>query len=97
MSLLDEAAIAAGLERLEGWSLVEGKLGWEGRFRDFSETFGFMTRVALLAEQHNHHPEWTNVWNRLEIRLTSHDAGGITQRDLDLALAIKALGPPAAG
>ena len=60
-------------------------------FGDFSEAFGFMTRVALVAEQHDHHPEWFNVYNRLEITLTTHDAGGLSQRDLAMAKAIEAL------
>ena len=57
-------------------------------FADFSAAFGFMARVALLAEQHNHHPEWSNVWNRVDITLTTHDAGGLSARDLALAAAI---------
>jgi 4a-hydroxytetrahydrobiopterin dehydratase len=57
-------------------------------FVDFNEAFGFMTRVALLAEQHNHHPEWSNVYNRVSITLTTHDAGGLTIRDFDLAQLI---------
>ena len=60
-------------------------------FRDFSEAWGFMNRVALLAEQQDHHPEWSNVWNRVEIVLTTHDAGGLSARDLRLAAAIDAL------
>ena len=57
-------------------------------FADFSAAFGFMARVALLAEQHNHHPEWSNVWNRVDITLTTHDAGGLSALDLALAAAI---------
>ena len=60
-------------------------------FPDFSAAWGFMARVALLAEQHNHHPDWRNVWNRVDIALTTHDAGGLTQRDVALALAIDRL------
>ena len=64
-------------------------------FEDFVEAFGFMTRVALIAEAMNHHPEWSNVWNKVEINLTTHDAGGITMRDFRLASAIdKLLHPP---
>jgi 4a-hydroxytetrahydrobiopterin dehydratase len=60
-------------------------------FRDFSEAFAFMTRVALLAEKSDHHPEWSNVWNRVDILLTTHDAGGLSQRDIAMAHAIDAL------
>ena len=70
---------------LPRWSLVNGKLHRELRFADFSEAFGFMSRVALAAEQLGHHPEWSNVWNRVVIELTTHDTGGLS--DLDVALA----------
>ena len=63
------------------------------RFRDFSEAWGFMTRVALLAESQNHHPDWANVWNTVRITLTTHDAGGLTDKDTTLARAIDALLP----
>ena len=62
------------------------------KFRDFSEAFAFLTRVALHAEKVDHHPEFTSVWNRVDFRLTSHDAGGVTDRDVKLAEAINALG-----
>ena len=65
-----------------------GSLSRDFTFVDFNEAFGFMTRVALLAEQHNHHPEWSNVYNRVSITLTTHDAGGLSKRDLDLAQLI---------
>lgn len=76
-----------------GWALTEsGKaLVRTLKFRDFNEAFGFLTRVALHAEKIDHHPEFTSVWNRVDFRLTSHDAGGVTQRDLDLAEAINRL------
>ena len=61
------------------------------RFADFSEAFGFMTRVALAAEKADHHPDWANVWNRVDVALTTHDAGGLTARDVALAKAIDAL------
>ena len=60
-------------------------------FADFSEAFAFMTRVALLAEKADHHPEWSNVWNKVEILLTTHDAGGLSDRDVDMAKAIGAM------
>lgn len=62
------------------------------KFNDFSEAFAFMTRVAMLAEKHDHHPEWSNVYNKLEIRLSSHDVGGLSRRDIALAQAIDSLG-----
>jgi 4a-hydroxytetrahydrobiopterin dehydratase len=61
------------------------------KFKDFGEAFAFLTRVALHAEKADHHPEFTNVWNRVDLRLTSHDAGGVTERDLNLANAINSL------
>jgi 4a-hydroxytetrahydrobiopterin dehydratase len=77
----------------DGWALEEsGKaLVRSFKFKDFSEAFGFLTRVALHAEQHDHHPEFTSVWNRIDFRLTSHDAGGVTERDVKLADAINRL------
>jgi 4a-hydroxytetrahydrobiopterin dehydratase len=82
---------------LPAWSLVEGRdaIRREFRFRDFSEAWAFMSRVALLAEKHDHHPEWFNVWNRVEIVLSTHDAGGLSMRDVTLARAIDALVAPA--
>ena len=78
---------------LPGWRMVEGRdaIMREFRFRDFSEAFGFMSRVALLAEKQDHHPEWFNVWNRVEITLSTHDAGGLSRRDIKLAQAIDGL------
>ena len=61
------------------------------KFKDFGEAFAFLTRVALQAEKADHHPEFTNVWNRVDLRLTSHDAGGVTERDVNLANAINSL------
>jgi 4a-hydroxytetrahydrobiopterin dehydratase len=75
-----------------GWTEREGRLERELVFRDFNEAWGFMTRVALLAERHDHHPEWSNVWNRVSIALTSHDAGStVTDRDRRLAAGIDEL------
>jgi len=75
----------------EGWDVVDGKLHRELTFADFSEAFGFMTRVALLAEQADHHPDWSNSWNKVVIDLVSHDRGGITDRDRTLAERISEL------
>ena len=93
---LDADARAALPATLPGWSLVEGRdaIRRGFRFKDFSEAWGFMARVALLAEAQDHHPEWSNVWNRVEIVLTTHDAGGLSARDVSLAQAIDALLPP---
>lgn len=95
---LTDAERAAGLAALSGWSLVPGRDAITRRyqFKDFSEAFGFMTRVALAAERMNHHPEWFNVWNRVEITLSTHDAGGLTRLDLDLAAALDRLAAAAA-
>ena len=80
----------------EGWSLADGKLHREIEFHDFVEAFGFMSMVALLAEKANHHPDWSNSWNKVVIDLMSHDKGEITDRDRDLANAINnALGETA--
>lgn len=88
---LSEADISAALAALPAWSIDNGKLFRQFSFRNFSEAFGFMTRVALLAEKHNHHPEWFNVYSRVDIWLTTHDAGGISERDTKLAQAIERL------
>ena len=78
----------------DGWSLEEGgkALTRSFRFKDFSEAFAFLTRVAMHAEKVDHHPEFTNVWNRVNFRLTTHDTGGVTDRDVKLAEAINELG-----
>jgi len=76
---------------LPQWSLVNGKLHRELHFADFNEAFGFMCRVALIAETIGHHPEWSNVWNTVVIELTTHDTGGLSSLDLALALRIEAL------
>lgn len=76
------------LRSLPRWTVIEGKLHREFRFADFAEAFAFMTRVAALAEAANHHPDWSNAWNRVSIDLVTHDAGGITAKDVELARAI---------
>jgi len=80
------------LQALPEWELAHDRIRRSYRFVDFSQAFAFMTRVALLAEKQGHHPELRNVYSRVVVELTSHDAGGITERDLELARAIDALG-----
>ncbi len=82
---IDGAALREALAGLEGWELSGDKISREFRFRNFVEAFGFMARVALVAESMDHHPEWFNVYGRVAVDLTTHDAGGITARDLELA------------
>lgn len=82
---LDDQQLQQALDTLEGWQLRDEKLYREFRFDDFKQAFAFMTRAALWAEQHNHHPEWFNVYNRVEVSLTTHDADGISQLDIDFA------------
>jgi 4a-hydroxytetrahydrobiopterin dehydratase len=91
MTKLSDVEIGANLAQLSGWTVVNHKLSKKFIFKDFIAAFGFMTQVALLAEIHAHHPEWSNVYNRVTIDLTTHDAGGITQKDFALAQAIDAL------
>jgi len=88
---LTEDAIHAALADLSGWSLADGKLHRELEFADCNAAFGFMARSALVAEQMNHHPEWFNVWNKVVIDLATHDAGGVTQKDVDLATKMNEL------
>lgn len=84
---------AAALAELAGWALREDGLAItrDFKFADFSQAFGFMARVALYAEKADHHPEWSNVYNRVHVTLTTHDAGGLSQRDVKMARAIDAL------
>jgi 4a-hydroxytetrahydrobiopterin dehydratase len=86
-SKLSDTDIHNQLNGLPGWELKDGKLHKAYKFKNFVEAFGFMTRAALEAEKMNHHPEWFNVYNRVVVDLTTHDAGGIS--DLDVALARK--------
>lgn len=90
---LNDAERADALDELDEWDYEEARdaITRTFTFGDFSGAFGFMTRVALLAEKADHHPEWSNVWNRVDIVLTTHDAGGLSHRDVDLARAIEAL------
>jgi 4a-hydroxytetrahydrobiopterin dehydratase len=91
---LSDDEIAAALASLPGWSLAGGKLRRELTFRDFVEAFAFMTACALVAEQRNHHPEWSNVWNRVVVELTTHDAGGISELDVAMATTMNELARP---
>lgn len=85
---LTEAEIAAALPDVPGWTRNGDGIERQYKFADFTQAFGFMARVALLAEKADHHPEWSNVYNKVDIRLTTHDAGGISARDFALARAI---------
>ncbi|SFV37611.1 4a-hydroxytetrahydrobiopterin dehydratase [Devosia crocina] len=90
---LDAEALAVAGSELSGWTVDgdAGRLVQVFRFKNFVEAFGFMSRVALLAEKAGHHPDWSNSYNRVEIGLSTHDAGGVTQNDVDLARQINAL------
>lgn len=88
---LEAAEITERLSALTDWTLHDGKLHRELRFDNFVTAFGFMTRVALLAERMDHHPEWSNVYNRVVIDLQTHDVSGLSERDFRLARAIDAL------
>jgi len=89
---LDAKARAAALKALKGWKEAKGgeAIAKNFKFEDFNEAFGFMTRVALLADKMDHHPEWFNVYNKVEVTLSTHDAGGVTQNDVDMAKAMNA-------
>ncbi len=88
---LSKEELNAALSQLSGWSVKDGKLHRQLQFASFVEAFGFMSSVALVAESAGHHPEWFNVYNRVTIDLTTHDAGGITTKDVELARKINAL------
>ena len=88
---LNHNELQAALKNLPGWSLQADKLHRQFQFTDFVEAFGFMSRLALVAEKMNHHPEWFNVYNRVTIDLTTHDAGGITALDIQLAQTANSL------
>ena len=90
---LSESERKNWLSALDGWSMASDRdaIVRTFKFADFSEAWAFMSRVALLAESHDHHPEWSNVYNTVEIALTTHDADGLSQRDVEMAKAINAL------
>ena len=89
---LSDQQIGDALKELEGWALENGKLSREFKFANFIEAFGFMTSAAIEAEKMDHHPEWFNVYNKVKVQLVTHDAGGITELDLELARKMDALG-----
>ena len=90
---LTAAALTEALAGLDGWSVADGReaIVKTYRFDDFNAAFGWMSRVALKAERMDHHPEWFNVYNRVDVALTSHDAGGVTSRDIELAAFLDSL------
>jgi len=94
---LTDAEIAARLPEAPGWEVRDGKLHREFRFADFIAAFSFMAAVALVAERSDHHPEWSNVYNRVVIDLKTHDAGGLTAKDFELAIAVSGLAGGFAG
>lgn len=88
---LSQMDIDEHLKDLAGWSMINEKLYKEFRFESFNQAFGFMTRAAMEIEKMNHHPEWFNVYNKVTIELTTHDAGGITKNDVNLAKILNSL------
>ncbi len=88
---LSSEEIEKELSNLPGWSKVDGKLHKEFQFDNFNQAFGFMTRAAMEIEKMNHHPEWFNVYNKLSVDLMTHDAGGITENDVNLAKILNSL------
>ena len=91
MIKLSESSIEEKLKNLPWWSVKNDKLYKEFQFNDFNQAFGFMTRAAMEIEKMNHHPEWFNVYNRITVELTTHDAGGITDNDVNLARILNSL------
>ena len=91
MMRLSQTDIDEELKSLPGWSAVNEKLHKEFQFDSFNQAFGFMTRAAMEIEKMNHHPEWFNVYNKITIELTTHDAGGITKNDINLAKILNSL------
>ncbi len=91
MMRLSQTDIDEELKSLPGWSVVNEKLHKEFQFDSFNQAFGFMTRAAMDIEKMNHHPEWFNVYNKITIELTTHDAGGITKNDVALAKILNSL------
>jgi 4a-hydroxytetrahydrobiopterin dehydratase len=86
---LSKQEISAGLRKLDGWSVVKGNLHRLFKFKDFTQAFGFMKRVALAADRMDHHPDWSNAYNKVTIDLSTHSAGGLTKNDFELAEKIQ--------
>ena len=91
MKKLTSDEIASALEMLPSWTVAYGKLHRDYKFADFIHAFGFMATAAIAIEKMNHHPEWSNVWNQVTVDLTTHDAGGITKNDVELAQTLEKL------
>ena len=91
MMRLSETEITEELKKIEGWAIKDNKLHKEFQFDSFNQAFGFMTRAAMEIEKMNHHPEWFNVYNSITVDLTTHDAGGITNNDINLARILNSL------
>ncbi len=91
MKKLDPTARTAALKDLPRWQAVAGRdaIARKFEFRDFNQAFGFISRVALLAEKMDHHPEWFNVYNKVDVTLSTHDAGGVTGKDIEMAVAME--------
>ncbi len=91
MVRLSEQQIQTAVTQLDGWEYTGGTLNKRFAFKDFVSAFGWMTKVALVAESMNHHPDWKNIYNGVEVSLNTHDAGGVTQLDVELATKMNAL------
>ena len=91
---LADDELKATLDSLPGWTIKNDKLHKQYTFSDFAHAFGFMATAAVLIEKMNHHPEWSNVYNRVVVHLTTHDAGGVTNRDIELARLLDNISAP---
>lgn len=91
---LGESELSAAVADLPGWEVVDGQLHRELRFRDFATAFGFMAAAATVAEKLDHHPDWSNSWAKVVVDLSTHDAGGITELDVQLARRMSELAAP---
>jgi len=87
MKTYGENDVKSKLDKLQGWKFSDNGIEKTYEFEDFVQAFGFMSSAAILAEKHFHHPEWSNVYNKVNVRLTTHDEGGLTDKDLELAEA----------